>query len=246
MRKVLAGMLALALCACGGGGDARGGEAGGARATDSAASVAPVAAAQASDTCTAPPPAYAADLLSGPWSALVARLAADGITFPEGGGNDAEMQMRLCPDCAPVSVRVRSSHLTPCLGAEHLTGEPRIVGMFTLQAGFPAQHGWEALSSGDSVFVFANAADAPAVLVHNSAGTARSGPDGAMQFVMCSDGHTSNRPQVRVRAVSQGTEAEADKGKGKGPDDDVSCPNLPCKSGCCLWCCCGGPLCKRD
>lgn len=241
MRKVLAGMLALALCACGGGGDERGGEAGDARATDSAASAGPAAGAQPSDTCTAPPPAYAADLLSGPWSALVARLASDGITFPEGGENSAEMQMKLCPDCAPVAVRVRSSHLTPCLGTEHLTGEPRIVGMFTLQAGFPAQHGWEALSAGDSVFVFANAVDAPAVLVHNSGGTARSGPDGAMQFMMCSDGHTSSRPQVRVRTGSEGAGAEADKGKGP----DVECPNLQCKSGCCPFCCCRGPWCRR-
>lgn len=220
--------LALALCACGGGGDGAG-EAGDAPAAESAAAPAAAAAAPV-DTCTGPPPAYAADLLTGPWDTLVARLAADGATFPQIPGNDTTAEMRLCPGCEKVAVRRHSSRLTPCLGPEHLTGEPRILSMFTVQGDFPAQHGWEALSRGDTVFVFASVVEGPAVLVYNSGGTARKAPDDAMRFKHCQDGHESSRlPQVRFYTAGN----QPDEGKGKGPPDDVGCPWEQCRTGCC-------------
>ncbi|HEX2078339.1 MAG TPA: hypothetical protein VHG08_11540 [Longimicrobium sp.] len=214
-------VLALALCACGGGDDG-GGETDEAAASGSAdappAAAAPAPAA--GDTCTGPPPAYAANLLTGRWNALVARLAADGITFPQTPENDLAGEMKLCPDCTEVAVRIRSSRHTPCLGTEHLTGEPRILSMYTVQGDFPAQHGWEALSPGDTVFVFATVADGDATLVYNSAGTARTSPPGAMKFRICPDGHNpGRRPRVRWRA-----------GAGAGGNPAA---NEDCKPGCC-------------
>lgn len=235
-------LVALVVCACGGGGDDRAG------AADTAAAAPPTAAptaAATTDTCTSPPPAYGADLLAGPWSMLVARLAADGVTFPRIPGNDTTVEMKLCAGCSAVAVRMHSSRLSPCLAAEHLTGDPRIVSMLVLQADFPSQHGWQALSSGDTVLVFASTASGPAVLVHNSGGTARLGPAGAMGFVHCNDGHSSSQPQIRWETRGASNTPGNDVSKGK---DDIGfgCGNASCRGGCCWVCCCPDGFCPRS
>jgi hypothetical protein len=227
-------VLALALAACGGGGDqGAGGES--ALRADSAAPRATIASA-ATDTCTGPPPGYAVPVLTGPWQALLDSLAADSVTFPDIPGNDDTTNIKLCRTCSRVDVEIRSSNLTPCLRPEDLQGPlRRITGIFIIQDTFPAQHGWDTLFPGDSVLVFANT-NGPATLVYDSGGSGKTAPSTAWQFWYCRDGHQNGKtPQAQWRP--RGTPPTR---PGKGRDEEENGGGgsygwMTCASGCCQF-----------
>lgn len=228
-------LLALALAACGGGDDAGDGE--GADARTPAPSAA-VTTAAATDTCTGPPPAYAQPVLNGPWQGLLDALAADGVTFPDIGGNDDTTTVKLCRNCGAVAVEIRASNKTPCLAPTDLNGQAqRITGMFIVLDTFPAQQGWDTLLPGDSLFVFARG-NGPATLVYDQGGSGKTAPSTAWQFWYCRDGHQPGKtPQAQWRPRGVPTETGPGKGKGEVGDGDGggSYGWMACASGCCQF-----------
>jgi hypothetical protein len=244
-RSGLAGLgsrllLALALCACGGSGSGGGEKA--ATSADSAAAAPTVAAATAAtDTCTGPPPAFSQAVLNGPWQALIDSLAAHAVSFPDVGGNDDTTTVKLCPSCDAIPVEIRASNLTPCLAPSDLSGAGRrITGLFIVLAPFPAQHGWDALSPGDSLLAFTNSVNGPATLVYDQNGSGKPSPSRAWMFYYCQDGHVSPKtPQARWRPRIPATPRPPTGGDhGDDADDDGDGGTygwMACASGCCQF-----------
>jgi hypothetical protein len=234
-------LLALALVACGGGGD---GEKAATAADSSAVTSATAAASSApaaADTCTGPPPAFSQAVLNGPWQALMDSLAAHAVSFPDVGGNDDTTTVKLCPSCDAVPVEIRSSNLTPCLAPSDLTGAGRrITGLFIVLAAFPAQHGWDALSPGDSLLAFTNSVNGPATLVYNQGGSGKPSPSRAWMFYYCQDGHLNPKtPQARWRPripPSPQPPTGGDHGDDGDEDGDGGTYGwMACVSGCCQF-----------
>lgn len=241
-RSGLAGLarallLALALGACGGSDEDGGEGAAGSSAADQAAATA-AADTAAADTCTGPPPAFAQNVLNGSWTGLRDSLAAHGVTFPDIAGNDDTTTVKLCRTCTSVPVEIRSSNLTPCLSPGDLNGAgQRIVGLMIVQDTFPAQHGWDTLLPGDSLFAFTSSTGGLATLVYEQGGGGKPAPATAWRFWYCQDGHSGpGTPRAQWRSRS----APADPNPGKGNDRQEedgggSYGWMACASGCCQF-----------
>lgn len=223
-------LLALALCACGSGGDQSGGET--ARTTDAQAMSATTTAA---DTCTGPPPTFTQTVLNGSWQGLLTALADSGISFPDVSGNDDTATVKLCRNCDSVRVEIRSGNQTPCLRASDLQGGlNRITGMFIVLDTFPAQRQWNALYPGDTVFTFVNAKAGPATLVYNNNGTTKSAPSNAWMFWFCEDGAQNPKtPQAQWRP--RGTPPPATAGDVGEGSTGGTYGWMACVSGCCQF-----------
>ena len=231
-------LLALALCACDERDDA--GQSGGGAATRTAD--APAALAAATDSCGAPPPAYPVPVLNGPWQTLLNSMNADGVTFPDTAGNSDTTSVKLCKTCVASRVVIRSGNRTPCLSAGDLNGSPpRITGMFIVLDPIPAQPGWKAFVPGDSIFLFANAASGPAMLVFREGTQGKMAPSNAWTFWFCpdnADNGTTARSQWRPRGTPPGTPprttpAPGDQDGGGGGGGTYGW--LACASGCCQF-----------
>jgi hypothetical protein len=233
-------LIALALAACGASDDGGGGAK--APADDSAggAATARQASLAAADTCTGPPPAFMQPVLNGPWQGLLDSLAAHGVSFPDAPGNDDTATVKLCRTCTTVAVEIRSSNLTPCLSPGDLSGPgQRILGLLIVQDTFPAQHGWDTLLPGDSVFAFTNSTGGLATLVYDQGGSGKPAPATAWRFWYCQDGH-SNPKTARAQWRPRSGTDDPNPGKGNDGDGDEGGGGgtygwMACASGCCQF-----------
>lgn len=220
-RSGTALLLALALCACGAdGGDDE-------KTQPRALLSAQDSTAQADTTpgCTQPPPAYPNAVLQGLWSALRDSLAKDSVTFPRDSANVAVDTVSLCKGCTKIRVELQSSNFTPCLQAEDLAGNARILGQMILLDSFPAQKNFPAIPRGDTIFTFANAPAGPAMLIYRVGNQARRAFSPDWQFRYCQDGHPHTEPEAQWRTVPSIT--QEDPGGTYGW--------MACASGCCQY-----------
>lgn len=226
-------LLALALCACGGGDDT-----GGAQAGEDTQRQAALSTAAATDTCTGPPPSYAQTVLTGPWQALLDSLAANGVSFDSVPGNDTTAVVKLCRNCDSVAVEIRSSNLTPCLSPGDLRGQQTITGMFIVRDTFPQQQQWDTLYPGDTLFTFTNSIAGPATLVYNRNGTGKASPSNAWMFWYCQDG-AQNGKTAQAQWRPRGTppvDSLPGQGVGGGEDDGGGTYGwMACAAGCCQF-----------
>ena len=236
-------LLALALGACGGGGET--GEKGGTPEADRAATLTAATDSAAADTCTGPPPAFPRSVLTGSWQALQDSLSAHGVTFPDDSLNVSTARVPLCHGCDSVTVQIRSTNLTPCLTPANMKeSHPHIVGSFTLMEAFPRQNGWDSLPAGTTLLAFARIAAGPATLVYrDSVGNGKASPATAWMFYYCRDSHPRSKiPRARWRPRTGGdSTALADDADDVDDDDDVgeeeggSYGWMACASGCCQF-----------
>ncbi len=232
-------LLALALAACGrsDGGDPA------ARRDSAQVDPASPHIAAADSTCTTPPPIPPDSVLRGPWERLTRWIAENNVTFPDDPANIAVDTVPLCPTCTAVGVRLQSGNNTPCITPQN-SAERRIAGKMVLLETFPAQHQFETIPAGETIYMFSRGtpgAAHPATLVYRHNGQVKHAPAGSWRFYYCNDGHRHTRPQAQWRLENlTASQSGQDKSKGKGPDDDGEGPGgtygwMACANGCCQF-----------
>ena len=236
-------LLALALCACGGGG----------KAPEKPEERAALSSAQPQgqeDNCT--PHVFTDAQLTGSWDSLNARLQAAGASFPNITGNNAAATLPLCPGCAPVQLQFRSDTLAYCTDPAELTptGSSVLMGVYIVGGGgFPAagdtaaiQAGWDSIPAGDRIYLFANDTSGAATLLYNHGGNVKAAPAGSWQFYYCPNTTLAAAPQRPTRPatmwrargrppVPPGNAGDKRRGGGGGGTYGW----LACASGCCQF-----------
>ena len=227
-------LLALALCACGGGDDPE-------KRTvprDSGGAIA--ARDTASASCT-PPPTVDTAIFSRTWAELTNHLKERGARFPLTPLNSATRTVRLCDSCAVATLTIHADEATHCTTPEQMNGETRVMAIFVLASDFPGdrQHGWGPIAKGDSIFAFASDTFGAATLAYrDSVGRVARAPDPYWAFYYCKDDHIpagDTLAQWRHRGPAPGIQRERGKGKGDEVEDDGSYGWMACASGCCQF-----------
>jgi hypothetical protein len=225
---VLGLMLAVALAACGQGGDAAD-ESGTAAAGDSAQ----VQVAAATDTTCAPPPSPPQHVVKegAPWAGLEAFLADSGVSFPDTPENTATDTVPMCLGCTSVGLRLQSTNRTYCMTPQ-ASGQQRITGRLTLLETFPAQNDYDTIPAGAPVYMFTRGTPAPvqhALLVYEHQGKVKYAPLTAWRFYYCTHQPGGNKPQAQWRPEN------LPQGQEGGSGDGGSYAWMSCANGCCQF-----------
>lgn len=234
-RRPRALLIALALCACGGGDPERRADSG-----DPATNVA--VQDSAAPSCTSPP-TVDTTYFHRTWAELGSYLRERGATFPLTQLNSSTRVVRLCDSCEVANLTIHADTATRCTMPEHLAGETRVMGIFVLASDFKGdpEHGWGPIARGDSIYAFASDTFGTATLAYRgSDGRVARAPDGQWAFYYCKDDHIpagDTLAQWRNRRPLTTARLERDKGKAKGreEEDDGSYGWMACASGCCQF-----------
>ncbi|HEX2209774.1 MAG TPA: hypothetical protein VHG93_18985 [Longimicrobium sp.] len=229
-------LLALALCACGGGdaGDD-------AKASDDAARTEALAvqdSAGAPPRCPPNPPKATAALLRGPWQALANSMKAQGAAFPVNGKNSDTTVIQLCTDCDSVALVIQAN--TATCGATPATLQPQdtsFLGIFLLAGNFQAQNGWPSLQTGDTLALFVSGDSGSVIVTYRdkATGLAAQAPAGDWQFYYCQDGSRGTHAAAQWRSRATPSNQSHDDDDEDDDNGGGSYGWMACASGCCQF-----------
>jgi hypothetical protein len=232
-------LLALALCACGGGDDAD-------RPADAAAPAARSDARAAAQEACSPPPTVDPRFLTGSWDALENEIRRKGGLFPDTPLNTSTRSVKLCDSCAVVSLILHADTATHGTTPEHLlTRELRVMGTLVLGEDFKGgTHGWGPIAKGQTIFAFASDTFGPATMAYrDTVGNVATAPPGSWMFLYCNHdpipaGDTLAQWRFRGPAPPRNANPAAGaRGRGDDEEDDEggSYGWMACASGCCQF-----------